>query len=292
MRSLIRTLLALVAGVASTAVAAPPADWPTKIRFGVVPTEGGADTTRRFEPLGELLSRELGVPVEVVSASTYQGVITAMANEQVEFAWFGPKSYLEAARRADAEALLIELNADGERGYRCIFIVPAGSAIRSLDDARGRKFAFTDPNSTSGRLIPAMILLETTKVAPERYFGSVTHSGSHGTSILQTAAGELEIAVTNDLDLRRMIQKGAVRESDLRIIHTSELIPGAPIAVRRKLPETLKQAFVAAMKKVNGDPKMLEILQNGGFATVRDEEYDILRAADEFVKEQEKAAGR
>jgi len=285
-------LCLVVLSLVGTSPAQPPADWPKAIRFGVVPTEGGADTTRRFTPLAEQLTRELGVPVEVVSASTYQGVVTAMSNKQIEFGWFGPKAYIEAAKRADAEALVIELSRDGQRGYRAIFIVPAKSPIRTLEDARGKKFAYTDPNSASGRLIPAMLLHEKTRQRAEEFFGEVKYSGSHGTSILQVANGELDIAATNDLDLLRMIQKGAVREADVRVILQSELIPGAPVAARRELPASLKKAFAEALIKVSKEPAMLEVLQNGGFAPTSDEEFDIVRATDEFVKTQEKSNGK
>lgn len=287
------TCLAMVAFLLGGNVAAqPPADWPKKLHFGVVPTEGGADTTKRFTPLAEQLTRELGVPVEVVSASSYQGVVTAMANKQIEFAWLGPKSYVEAAKRADAEALVIELSREGERGYRAIFIVPAASKIRTLEDARGKRFAYTDPNSASGRLIPAMLLFEKTKMSAERFFGEVKYSGSHGTSILQVANGELDVAATNDLDFRRMVHKGAVRESDVRVILQSELIPGAPVAGRRDLPASLKKAFADALIKASKDKALLEKLQNGGFAPATDEEYDIIRATDEFMERQEKSGGK
>lgn len=278
--------------VSGIVAAQPPADWPKVLRFGVVPTEGGADTTKRFTPLAERLTRELGVPVEVVSASTYQGVVTAMSNKQIEFGWFGPKAYIEAARRADAEALVMELSRDGQRGYRAIFIVPSKSPIQNLNDARGKRFAYTDPNSASGRLIPAMLLQEKTRQRAEEFFGEVKYSGSHGTSILQVANGELDIAATNDLDLLRMIQKGAVREADVRVILRSELIPGAPVAAQRELPASLKKAFADALIEVSKEPAMLEVLQNGGFVPTSDEEFDIVRATDEFMKAQEKSNGK
>lgn len=263
------------------------ADWPAVIRVGLVPTEGGADTQARFETLRDHLRRELSHKVELVSASSYQGVITAMANQQLEFVWYGPKSYVEAADRAGAEALLIELNKQGEPGYHSVFIVSAGSDIQSLDDARGRRFAFTDQNSTSGCLIPSTLIFDKYGEPAEAYFGEVSFSGAHSTSILQVAAGELEVAATNDLDIAKLLLKGTLQKDAVRVIYTSELIPGSPFAARRDVAQSLKDAFVEAILKLNDKPDVLEQLQNGGYRRTTDDVYDIIRAMRAYLKQQE-----
>lgn len=252
--------------------------WPAAIRVGFVPTEGGADIRERFEPLERHLADRLGRRVELVSATSYQAMITAMANDQIEFCYFGPKSYVEAAKRAGAEAILLELGADGSAGYYSEFIVPAGSPVQSLADAKGLRFAFTDPNSTSGRLIPAVVLRDLVGMSAEDFFGEVVYSGSHGTSALQVAAGEIDIAATNNLDLGRMYEKGAMRPDQIRVIHRSDLIPGAPWAARAELPDDLKQAFKAALLELNDDAELLARFGNGGVQPVDDRVYDIIRA--------------
>ncbi len=285
--SVAASLLTLTAG---HVLAAEPdrKGWPDKIRFGVVPTEGGADTRERFEPISKALQESLGVPVEIVSTSDYKGVVIAMENQQVEFGYFGPKAYIEAAKRAHAEALCVELNKDGERGYYSILIVPASSAIAKLEDAKGKNFAFTDPNSTSGYLIPATLIADQLKQPPEQFFGEVKFSGSHGTSILQVAAGELDIAATNDMDLNKMIEKGSVKREAVKVVYKSEQIPGSPIAGRSDLPQSLKDAFRDAMIKVGKDKSVRDKLQNGGYEPVNDEDYDVMRAAIAYLDDQTK----
>lgn len=290
--------LSLVAGCGGGASApaaggedAARAGWPAVVRVGLVPVEGGADTRDRYGPMRDKLRERLGCEVELISTSDYQGVITAMANDQLDFALFGPKSYVEASARADAEALLMELNREGEPGYRSIFIVPAGSSVTTLAEARGKKFAFTDPNSTSGYLVPKVVLRDEVKEPAETFFGEVVFSGAHGTSMLQVAAGELEVAATNDLDMGKMVQKGALDPAAVRVIYTSELIPGSPLAARREVPATLKAAFVAAMLEFNDDPATLERFQIGGYRVSTDRDFDIVRSIAAYEAEAASAAG-
>ncbi|MBI1190335.1 MAG: phosphonate ABC transporter substrate-binding protein [Tepidisphaera sp.] len=263
--------------------------WPKTIRMGLVPAEGNADTKSRWAPLGEALEKGLGVPVELISASTYQGIITAMGNDQLEFAYLGPKSYIEAANRAKAEALLVEKDLKGEPGYHCIFIVPASSAINNIKDAAGKKFAFTDVNSTSGYLVPAVTLIDLLGKPADKFFGQVTFSGSHSASLLQVAAGEIDIAATNDLDMNAAIASGTAKADAVRVIYTSEMIPGSPIACRKDIPQSLKDAYVDVVLEMSKDKATIEKLHNGGFEKITDQQFDVMRAAQKFLDSQSNA---
>jgi phosphonate transport system substrate-binding protein len=253
--------------------------WPRKIKIGLIPTEGGADIIVRFKPLIDHLQKTLGVEVEPFSASDYAGIITAMAHKHIDFAYFGPKSYVEASARANAQALAIELDKNGAKGYYGILITKKNSGITTVDAAinHGKTFAFTDPNSTSGCLVPSVLFYRDLKTPPEKLFKEVSFSGSHGASILAVKNGKIEVAATNNIDLNRMIEKGAVSRDDFNFIWRSELIPGAPMCGRKDLPESLKAAFTGALMSFNFDKAGIEKLQNGGYAPVDDTNYDVIR---------------
>ncbi len=254
-------------------------DWPSKIKVGLIPTEGGADIIARFQPLIDHLKATLEIGVEPFSASDYAGIITAMAHKHIDFAYFGPKSYTEASARANAEALALELNKDGARGYYGIIITKKNSGIDTLETAirNNRTFAFTDPNSTSGCLVPSVLFYRDLETPPEELFKEVSFSGSHGASILAVKNGKVEVASTNNIDMDRMIEKGSVSPDDFNIIWRSELIPGAPMCGRKDLPNSLKAAFTGALMSFNFDKKGIEKIQNGGYAPVNDSTYDVVR---------------
>jgi phosphonate transport system substrate-binding protein len=266
------------------------AGWPAKLRLGVLPTEGGRDSKARFEALAMHLENELGVPIEVQSATDYNGVITAMQNKHIEMAYFGPKSYTEAAEIAGAEAVVCELDEDKNPGYHGILISKKGSGIDQLDDIKGKTFCFTDPNSTSGCLVPSVLFYRDMKIKPEEHFKEVSFSGSHGASMLMVKNGRVEVAATNDIDMNRMIEKGALKKDDFTILWTSELIPGAPMCIRKDMPESLKKAFTVAMLKVNEMPDLIAKLANGGYMKTDDKAYDVIRYMKQLKARLQKAA--
>ncbi|SCY19396.1 phosphonate ABC transporter substrate-binding protein [Desulfoluna spongiiphila] len=276
-RQLTAVCVVFIALILSGTAMATPAKWPAKIRIGFIPTEGGSAVESRFQPLADHVKESLGVEVEIISASDYSGVITAMAHKHLDFAYFGPKSYVEAAKKANAQAIALELNKEGEPGYYGVVITRKDSSVTTLAQIKGKVFAFTDPNSTSGYLVPNILFARDLKVKPENYFRQVKFSGSHGASILSVKNGAVDVAATNNIDLDRMIQKGQATLDDFRILWTSELIPGAPMAARRDLPESLKAAFAGALLTFNGDKEGMAHLQNGGYGFADDSTYDTIR---------------
>ncbi|SHE94801.1 phosphonate transport system substrate-binding protein [Desulfacinum infernum DSM 9756] len=264
---------------------ADPGLWPEVVRLGLIPTEGGADIVKRFQPLIDHLEKTLGVKVEAQSASDYAGVITAMAHKHIDFAYLGPKSYTEAAEKANAQAVALERNKRGEPGYYGVIISRKDSGIKTLEDARGRVFAFTDPNSTSGYLVPNVLFYRDLKVDPKKYFKEVKFSGSHGASILAVKNGSIEVAATNNIDLDRMAEKGQASWDDFNILWKSELIPGSPMCVRADLPESLKAAFAGALMMFNANKQGLEKLQIGGYLPADDTTYDVIRYLKQLKKQ-------
>ncbi len=256
---------------------ASPDTWPSKVKLGVIPTEGAADSAKRFMPLTDHLEKVLGIDVEVFTASDYAGIITAMANGHIDLAYFGPKSYTEAAEKANAQAMVMELDSSGQPGYNGIIIVRKDSGINSMAEAKGRTFSFTDPNSTSGFLVPNVLFARDLQVKPEAYFKEVRFSGSHGASILAVKNGNIDVAATNNVDMDRMSEKGSASWDDFKVLWTSDLIPGAPMCARRDLPESLKAAYAGALLMVNTETGTLEKLGNGGYAYCDDSTYDIIR---------------
>ncbi len=278
------TAFALTCVAALPAFAAPQADWPKELNFGVIPVESSDNVTERFGNLAQYLEKELGIPVKLQTATDYAGVIAAMQFKHIDLAYFGPKSYVEAAQRAGAEAFVMEIALDGSKGYHGVIITKKDSPIKNMEDARGKVWAFTDPNSTSGTLVPTVYFVKEMKIKPEEYFSKVIYSGSHQASILEVKSGRVDLASTNDLDLLRGNGKQWNTDQDFRVLWTSPLIPGSPMAFRKDLPASLKEALTNAFISYK-DPAGLQRLKVSGYERATDDIYNPIREQIEVKKQ-------
>jgi phosphonate transport system substrate-binding protein len=285
MKNVLKAVVTLALTVCMPVAAlAAPADWPKKLTVGLIPTESSSHITDRYENLVKYLEKKLGIPVETKTSTDYAGVITAMQFKHVDLAYFGPKSYVEAAQRAGAEAFVLEVLEDGTQGYHGVIITKKGSGINSIKEAKGKVWAFTDPNSTSGTLVPTVYFYKELKLDPEKYFSKVIYSGSHEASILAVKGGKVDIASTNDLDIDRGNGKFWNKDKDLTVVWTSKLIPGSPMAYRKDLPASLKKALKDAFLAYN-DKEGLKQLKLKGYVATTDDVYDPIRDQIEVKKQ-------
>lgn len=273
-----RVLMALMVLLTMTALTATSGfsqqKWPDEITFGVIPVASSRNMSESFGNLTSHLEKELGIKVKLQVAGDYAGVIIGMQHDHIDMAYLGPKSYIEAATRAGGEAIAVEVSSSGVAGYHGYIITKAGSGLKSLDALKDKKWAFTDPHSTSGTLVPTVYFNEI-QLDPNTYFSKVIYSGSHEASILSVKAGKVDGASTNDLDFERGLGKHWTKK-DFNIIWTSDLIPGSPITVRKDLPSSLKMAIKGAMIAYN-DKDGLEKLKIAGYAPCDDKMYDGIR---------------
>ena len=174
------TTTALAAAIALPTAALAWQDDYQVLSFGILSGENEADRIERWTPFELYLEEALGVEVDIFTAANYDGVIQAMAADQIEFAWFGSSSYAAAytATEGGVVPLLSRERQDGSTGYFSIITVRCDSGYESIDDLEGLTLAFADPDSTSGYAVPYYNLVQQ-GYTPEEFFGAVPFSGSH-----------------------------------------------------------------------------------------------------------------
>lgn len=250
MRSL--TLAAALATAALLVQTMPASAWQEnypKLRFGVLSVESQGAALTRYEGFKEHVREKLGVELELFLASEYAGVIQAMASKQLEMAAFGASSYAAAYAETDGnvEPLVVAREMNGDLGYNSVLLVRADSPYQSIDDLKGKTFAWADPNSSSGYLFP-LVSFRAQGLDPEAHFGRVVFSGGHEQSIIGLMDGAYDAIVTWTSDpvnhlrggIRMMLDRGVVSTEDFRVIWVSDLIPNPPVAILSDLPEAMK----------------------------------------------------
>src|ERR671919_1360164 len=285
-------LLGLVVVVVLAMAAVTPAQdasWPKELTFALLSTENAAEITRRWGPIIAQLEKDLRVRVKHVTATDYRGTIEALKFKKAEIGHLGPKSSMEAATNnyANVEPIAQLQLANGSLGYRSCLIVHSESDMFSPEDTAGKTFAFNDPNSTSGYLVPMTFFLMEMGIDPKEHFSKLTFSGSHEASILAVANKKVDVASTNLPDIQQMTREGKVPRGAVRVIWVSKLIPNDPIVVRKDLPDSLKQAIqqsLTTMKAKNPEVFVAGGAWIGGFVKVDDAAYQIIRDLNETTK--------
>jgi phosphonate transport system substrate-binding protein len=280
--------LALIA-LGSALTSAQDAPWPKEVTFALLSTENAAEITRRWAPIMAQLEKDLNVKVKTVTGTDYRGTIEALKFKKAEIGHLGPKSYVEASNNnyANVEPIAQLRLGNGSLGYRSCLIVHADSDMFSPEDMAGKTFAFNDPNSTSGYLVPTMFFLTEMSVDPQKYFSKVTFSGSHEASILAVANKKVEVASTNLPDLQQLTRESKVPRGGLRVIWVSKLIPNDPVVVRKDLPASFKLAVQESL--VNMKAKNPEAFKEigawlSGFVAADDSKYQVIRDLNDTSK--------
>jgi phosphonate transport system substrate-binding protein len=288
LRRLVATALLAVVALAIPALAADPS-WPREMTFGLLSTENAAEITRRWGPIIAQLEKDLGVKIKPATATDYRGTIEALKFNKAHLGHLGPKAYVEASTNnyANVEPIAQLQLANGSLGYRSCLIVHGDSDLFGPEDIAGKTFAFNDPNSTSGYLVPSAFFMMEMGVDPRKHFSKVTFSGSHEASILAVANKKVDVASTNLPDVQQLTREGKIARGALRVIWVSKLIPNDPIVVRKDLPPNLKAALQESLLSMRArNPEAFKDIGAwlGGFVKADDAKYQVIRELNETAR--------
>jgi phosphonate transport system substrate-binding protein len=283
----VAVLLAVTIG--ATAARAADPSWPKEITFALLSTESAQEVTRRWAPILAQLEKDLGVHIKAVASTDYRGTIEALKFGKAQIGHLGPNSYVEASNNnyANVEPIAQMTRSNGALGYRSCLIVHTESDMFGPEDIAGKTFAFNDPNSTSGYLVPSTFFLNEMSVDPRKHFSKVTFSGSHEASILAVANKKVEVAATNLPDVQQLVREGKVPRAALRVIWVSRLIPNDPVVVRKDLPASFRQAVqesLVTMKARQPETFAAAGATVGGFVKADDARYQVVRELNEASK--------
>jgi phosphonate transport system substrate-binding protein len=251
----------LLAVLAATTVLASPAlaqDAIKEFNIGILGGENAQDRLSSNECFRAKVEAALGVPVKIFTPADYDGVIQGLLGGTIDFAGLGASAYAKIylTDPAAVDVKLTTQNVDGSTGYYSIGFARKDSGITSIETAKGKTFAFADPNSTSGYLVPAAELTATYGKL-EEFFSEVKMSGGHEQTIVGVSNGDFASGVswadglgnwedgyTNGA-FRKAADAGMVDMSNLVEIWRSKLIPNGPFVVRASLPADVKDTVTA-----------------------------------------------
>ncbi len=260
---------------------------PKVLRLALIPAEDIDEMIRAFAPAKQYLEKELGMKIEEFKATDYTAVVEAMRSKKIDVAYFGPFSYVLAAKRANAKAIIGGSEGDGKLAtYHSILITHKESGLKTMEDVKAKSkqlsLSFVDPASTSGHLIPRGGL-ESLGIQVDKHFKEIIFAGGHDASVLAVKARKVDIGATWEGGLQRVINKGLASKEEILILWKSAPIPRSPVAVRgdldKALVQKIQQAFLDMPQKAPDAFKQFEGRweKNKSYVKVSDQDYNYIR---------------
>ncbi len=231
---------------------------PPRLRVAVGAMISPKETFLYYRQLLDYIGGKLGLEVQLIQRKTYTEINELFGKGGIDLAFVCSGPYANGKEKYGLE-LLATPQIHGSHFYRSYLIVNRDSSHHSLEDLRGTMFAFTDPDSNTGKLAPTYWLAKLGE-RPEAFFAKTIYTHSHDNSILAVAKGLVEGAAVDSLIWEYYHNKSPIFTSSTRIIKKSEPYGIPPLVTCRHLSPELKDRIRQLVFSMHLNPKGREIL--------------------------------
>ena len=254
------------------------ADNPIIMSF--VPSGDTQEIIASGDQLAQMITEKTGLIVEATVGTDFAAVREAMGAGQAHIGWLNTFNYVLANEKFGVDVGLVTQRF-GASTYVGQINVRADSGITTLEDLKGKVMCWVDPNSTSGYIIPR-IMLKANGVDPDTDFSRTVEAGSHNNVITAVYNGDCD-AGASYADARSSIEADFpdVKEVVVVLATTTE-IPNDSVAFIKDFPADKREQIVNALIEISATPEgqaALETLYSiEALVAADDTFYDLFRA--------------
>ncbi|WP_417617961.1 putative selenate ABC transporter substrate-binding protein [Oceanisphaera sp.] len=275
LRAVCLTVLCLAGGATMPAQAA-------SFVFTAIPDQDERHLTERFGKIADYLSDKLGVEVEYIPVKSYPAAVSAFRNDQVQLAWFGGLTGVQARERVPHSEAIAQGKEDTE--FVSYIIAHASTGLDESEqlptELAGKRFTFGDKGSTSGRLMPEFFLRQHYGQAPAELFSRVGFSGDHNRTLSLVQSGAFEVGALNYAVWDAELAKGNIDTSKVKVIWTSPSYPDYQWTIRGDVDERFGEGFKDKVQQAlleMTDPALLAAFPRSGFVKASNQDYAPIR---------------
>lgn len=221
-----------------------------KLTIGMIPVRDAEEMKSEFEPIELYLEKQLDKEIEVYITDNYAGLVEGMKDGVIDIGWFGAFSFIAAESQIDLTPLVVQERRETGLYYQSYIITRNDSSIETLEDLEDKSFAFVDPGSTSGFVLP-YALLKSRNIDIESYFSNIIYSGTHAQVPDDILSGKVEAGAISSVQFNILEADGKLVKDDFKIIWQSDNIPGSPYVARSDLDRGVKEGFIESMLNIH-----------------------------------------
>ena len=269
-------LVAACAALLFSPVAAHAEDKP--FVFTAIPDQDPTRLMQRFSAVADYLHEKLRVPVTYVPVKDYPAAVTSFVNDEVQMAWFGGFTGVQArAKVPGAQAIAQGIE---DKQFRTYFIANAATGLQKSSEldkgVAGKTFTFGSRSSTSGRVMPEYFIQQAFGKPPTEVFAKVGFSGDHTKTIQLVQSGAYQIGAVDYSVWGLEVKAGHVDDSKVKVIWESPPFPDYQWTVRGDLDKTYGEGFTKKLQQAlidAHDPKILGPFGRSKFVPADNAEY-------------------
>lgn len=274
-----KRILAAIAFATSFAAGAALAQEKPTFVFTAIPDQDETRLVERFTRVAEYLQGKLGVPVKYLPVKSYPAAVTAFTNDQVQLAWFGGFTGVQARRQVPGSEAIAQGAEDPQ--FKTFFIANAKTGLNpSKDfpkDIAGKTFTFGARASTSGRLMPEHYLRQHfAGKSPDEVFSRVGFSGDHSRTIQLVQSGAFEVGALDYTVWELEKKAGKIDEQQVQVIWETPPFPDYNWTVRGDVDARygagFKEKLKAALLAID-DPAILNQFARSKFIAAKNADY-------------------
>lgn len=227
------------------------------LRVAIAAMISPKETISKYKALMDYIGEKMDYQIILIQRKTYGEINDLFLKQQIDMALICSGPYANGKDIFKVEALAVPL-VRGEPYYRSYLIVNKNSKIKTLDDLKGKKFAFTDPDSNTGTLVPNYWLAMKGYI-PKSFFKETTYTYSHDNSITAVAKSLVDGAAV-DSHIWEYYHRGNPEfTANTRIIKQSIPFGSPPFVASRSLPRVLKEKVREILLKMHMDDEGRQI---------------------------------
>lgn len=250
--------------------------------FTAIPDQDETQLKQRFQKVADYLQQELDTEVRFIPVKSYAASITAFRNNQVQLAWFGGLSGVQARELVPGSRAVAQGVEDPV--FKSFFIANTSTGLSPSDhlpeSLRGLTFTFGSKGSTSGRLMPEYNLREQFGISPDELFSRVGFSGNHSRTIALVESGAYQVGALNYKVWETAVAEGKVDTSKVQVIWETPTYPDYQWTVRGDLDAAYGEGFTARVEKAllgMKDPELLNSFPRSGFIPASNQDFEPVR---------------
>jgi phosphonate transport system substrate-binding protein len=254
------------------------ADSTKTLVFSAIPDQDETRLKERFGGMADYLSEKLGVPVKYVPVKSYAAVVTAFRNDQVQLAWFGGLSGVQARLAVEGSKAIAQGIEDTK--FHTYIIANHSTGLKASDDfpkdIAGKTFTFGSKGSTSGRLMPQFYIEEALKEKVDSIFKRVGFSGNHSKTISLVESGAYELGAVNFKVWDKAVDDKTVDLEKVSVIWKTPAYPDYQWTIRGDVDSVWGEGFSDKVKAALldlKDPELLDKFPRSGFIEAKNSDY-------------------